>query len=263
VNILTKAAITKTYLVIEEREIACELIVCGDDKPFSTDNVIVEVSLYAASQGVNTIPSIELWTSCSTKYLHHVQHAELYKRTILRIIYLSSYQGNGQSTMLCDWPIARIKIKPLMITVCAGRLTPQARVAVQTSTFKSPCENSFSTRLRSALSIPAWWMPTPFSNNAFSSLFLDLPTSLKFGLLRPIGLSSLFFEGMYYFRAFSNLVASFEFCGLKANRSSLLSSSANLTIFSAVWLQDVIWLLNKMEHNSSPSLCPYEHAQRP
>jgi len=48
-----------------------------------------------------------------------------------------------------------------MMTACAGRLTPQASVAVHTSTLINPSENSLSTRLRSCLSMPAWWMLKP------------------------------------------------------------------------------------------------------
>ena len=42
-----------------------------------------------------------------------------------------------------------------IITVWAGRLTPQASVAVQTRTLTRPSEKSFSTRFLSLLSIPA------------------------------------------------------------------------------------------------------------
>ena len=66
---------------------------------------------------------------------------------------------------------------PLMITVCAGRFTPHASVAVHTSTFTTPSLNIFSVRVRSARSIPAWWMPKPDSNSSASSRLRDLPTS--------------------------------------------------------------------------------------
>lgn len=44
---------------------------------------------------------------------------------------------------------------PLMMTVWAGRLTPQARVAVDTSTWMCLSANSSSTRVLSTLFIPA------------------------------------------------------------------------------------------------------------
>ena len=41
------------------------------------------------------------------------------------------------------------------MTVCAGRLTPQARVAVQKRTLINPHSKSCSVIVRSALSMPA------------------------------------------------------------------------------------------------------------
>mmetsp|Transcript_18092 Transcript_18092/g.68344 ORF Transcript_18092/g.68344 Transcript_18092/m.68344 type:complete len:217 (-) Transcript_18092:343-993(-) len=63
-----------------------------------------------------------------------------------------------------------------MMTVCAGRLTPQASVAVQQSTLISPAMNSCSARLRSLRSMPAWWMPMPMPTSSRSSWFLLLPS---------------------------------------------------------------------------------------
>ena len=42
-----------------------------------------------------------------------------------------------------------------MMTVWAGKLTPQARVAVHTRTLSKPSANSFSLRVRSLRSMPA------------------------------------------------------------------------------------------------------------
>ena len=64
-----------------------------------------------------------------------------------------------------------------MMTVCAGRLTPQASVAVQQSTLMWPCEKRRSVRLRSLRSMPAWWWPKPRSNSALSCPLRDFCTS--------------------------------------------------------------------------------------
>mmetsp|Transcript_3399 Transcript_3399/g.7067 ORF Transcript_3399/g.7067 Transcript_3399/m.7067 type:complete len:216 (-) Transcript_3399:1040-1687(-) len=66
---------------------------------------------------------------------------------------------------------------PLMMTVCAGRLTPHASVAVQTSTLMSPSPKSRSMSDRSGRSIPAWWMPKPLAKSVRSSWLRDLSTS--------------------------------------------------------------------------------------
>ena len=58
---------------------------------------------------------------------------------------------------------------PLMITVCAGRLTPHASVAVLTSTCVWPSANSSSTSVRSERFMPAWWMAKPKGSSSFSS----------------------------------------------------------------------------------------------
>ncbi len=44
---------------------------------------------------------------------------------------------------------------PLMMTVCAGKLTPQAKVAVDTKMFKCRSANSCSTKSLSDLVSPA------------------------------------------------------------------------------------------------------------
>jgi len=41
-----------------------------------------------------------------------------------------------------------------MITVCAGKLMPQANVAVQQSTLIKPCSNNCSVMVRSERSMP-------------------------------------------------------------------------------------------------------------
>jgi len=65
---------------------------------------------------------------------------------------------------------------PLITTECAGRLTPHAKVAVQTSTRAAPAPKKRSTRVRSGRSIPAWWMPKPVRKSSFSSTLRDLST---------------------------------------------------------------------------------------
>ena len=55
---------------------------------------------------------------------------------------------------------------PLMITVCAGRFTPHASVAVLTSTCTCPSAKSSSTSVRSARLIPAWWMANPYGSTS-------------------------------------------------------------------------------------------------
>ena len=66
---------------------------------------------------------------------------------------------------------------PLMMTVCAGRLTPQASVAVQQRTFTWPSEKRRSVRLRSERSMPAWWMPKPDLKSCFTWPLRDRATS--------------------------------------------------------------------------------------
>lgn len=60
-----------------------------------------------------------------------------------------------------------------MMTAWAGRLTPQARVAVHTSTLTRPLEKRLSMRLRSERSMPAWWIPKPSGKISFICLFLE------------------------------------------------------------------------------------------
>lgn len=64
----------------------------------------------------------------------------------------------------------------LITTACAGRLTPQASVAVQTNTLIRPLEKSCSTKVRSCLSIPAWCVLNPSGNRSRRGLFLDFIT---------------------------------------------------------------------------------------
>ena len=63
------------------------------------------------------------------------------KKTNIIIIKKHEHIINGRGTFI--------------ITVWAGRLTPQASVAVQTRTLTRPSEKSLSTRFLSLLSIPA------------------------------------------------------------------------------------------------------------
>ena len=52
------------------------------------------------------------------------------------------------------------EIITLMMTACAGRLTPQASVAVHTRHLMKPSEKYFSTKFLSCLNIPAWCIPS-------------------------------------------------------------------------------------------------------
>jgi len=53
---------------------------------------------------------------------------------------------------------------PLMITWCAGRLTPHASVEVVHSTMMYFSANAFSIKVRSLRLMPALCIPNPFSN---------------------------------------------------------------------------------------------------
>ena len=64
-----------------------------------------------------------------------------------------------------------------MTTVCAGRLTPHAKVAVQHKTFTTPAAKRRSTRVLSDRSMPALWQPKPRWKSSFTSLFLLRSTS--------------------------------------------------------------------------------------
>ena len=56
----------------------------------------------------------------------------------------------------------KVFILTLMITALAGKLTPQAKVEVQTKTLMKPSLKYFSTKFRSDLNIPAWWIANPY-----------------------------------------------------------------------------------------------------
>ena len=49
------------------------------------------------------------------------------------------------------------------MTVCAGKLTPQAKVAVDIKILIWFYQNKFSINFLSFLERPAWWIPNPFS----------------------------------------------------------------------------------------------------
>ena len=49
-------------------------------------------------------------------------------------------------------------------------------MAVHTSTLMSPSEKSLSTRLRSCLNMPAWWMLKPSWKRSRSGLLRDFDT---------------------------------------------------------------------------------------
>ena len=56
-----------------------------------------------------------------------------------------------------------------MITVWAGKFTPQARVDVETKTWIWRSANKSSTKVRSTLFNPAWWTPNPKGSKSLSS----------------------------------------------------------------------------------------------
>ena len=64
----------------------------------------------------------------------------------------------------------------LIITAWVGRLTPQASVAVDTSTFISPSEKRRSTIDRFVLNMPAWWMLKPSENKSLNCLLAEART---------------------------------------------------------------------------------------
>ena len=65
-----------------------------------------------------------------------------------------------------------------MMTVCAGRLTPHANVAVDTSTCMWPSAKRSSTSVRSARVIPALWIAKPYGNKSCNSLFFVVSASV-------------------------------------------------------------------------------------
>jgi hypothetical protein len=61
-----------------------------------------------------------------------------------------------------------------MMTECAGRLTPHARVAVHTNTLMMPSANIFSTMFRSERRIPALWHENPPANINNNNIYFVL-----------------------------------------------------------------------------------------
>jgi len=55
------------------------------------------------------------------------------------------------------------------MTVCAGKLTPHAKVAVETKSYICFAPNRSSTNAQSHQSSPAWWIPIPNSIRSFKS----------------------------------------------------------------------------------------------
>jgi hypothetical protein len=98
----------------------------------------------------------------------------------LPIIYSMSY---GLSSTHLPYSGLYIYV-PLMITVCAGRFTPQASVAVDTNTLIWLSAYNYSTSNLSFLSRPALWMPIPYGNKSFKSWLLAcLASYCKISLL--------------------------------------------------------------------------------
>jgi hypothetical protein len=58
------------------------------------------------------------------------------------------------------------------MTVCAGKLTPQANVEVDTKTGICLSPNNCSTHSLSVLLRPAWWMAKPKGRSSFNLSFL-------------------------------------------------------------------------------------------
>ena len=54
----------------------------------------------------------------------------------------------------------------LIITVCAGKLTPHAKVAVEIKIPICFSANKSSTNHQSFQFKPAWWIPKPYSNDS-------------------------------------------------------------------------------------------------
>ena len=82
-----------------------------------------------------------------------------------------------------------------MMTVCAGKFTPQAKVAVDTKIFKCLSANNSYTKSLSGLDKPAWWIPIPSTNNSFKSLLFIVSyfaIAYKIFLLSESGLKILF-----------------------------------------------------------------------
>lgn len=107
--------------------------------------------------------------------------SNIYGVDLRRELVLNNISGWFVGLLILVWSLEvlyvcapeRKLVKTLMMTAWAGRFTPQARVAVQTSTLRWPLENMLSIRLRSDRSIPAWWIPKPSGNISFICLFLD------------------------------------------------------------------------------------------
>lgn len=80
-----------------------------------------------------------LRAASATEDLHDIKHAEIGEATRFRIVYLGALQRR-------QTPYTRAQSHTtFMITVCAGRLTPQASVAVQHSTRIAPACVPLST----------------------------------------------------------------------------------------------------------------------
>ena len=76
------------------------------------------------------------------------------------IIFLLLFNNFYLFHNFCYW-LRMEWLLPLMTTRWAGKLTPQARVAVAMSTWIFWLTKSSSTTRRSFSVSPAWWMPTP------------------------------------------------------------------------------------------------------
>ena len=106
-----------------------------------------------------TLPNLQ----CDTEYTIWLEArgSGTGKRSTSRVVFLCA---------------ARLTPQASTYLACVGRLTPQASVAVHTITLMSPSEKSLSTRLRSCLSMPAWWMLKPSWKRSRSCLLRDFDT---------------------------------------------------------------------------------------
>ena len=123
---------------------------------------------------------IVTWTSSSTNHLHDILWWQFNMSTFRWIIHLSACKRErrrqvktnvSESTKAQQQPLtiskSTPKHSPLITTVCAGRFTPHASVAVEHKTFNRRSRNKRSTRSRSMRVIPAWWMPIPHGMTYF------------------------------------------------------------------------------------------------
>lgn len=94
---------------------------------------------------------VELRSTSSSENLQDVEDTQIDECSVLRIINFSplEFKIHRSCNKNHNFQLTRI------ITACAGKLTPQASVDVQTSTLINPSSKYFSIAVRSALTMPA------------------------------------------------------------------------------------------------------------